>query len=68
MKPNSRENRVEETGPNQFVVKVRALPRENKANQEVVESLARHFQVPKSRVSILRGLGAKQKIVEIREG
>ena len=68
MKPNSRENRVEETGPNQFVVKVRAIPRENKANQEVVESLARHFQVPKSRVSILRGLGAKQKIVEIREG
>jgi len=68
VKPNSRENRVEETGPHQFVVKVRAIPRENKANQEVVESLARHFQVPKSRVSILRGLGAKQKIVEIREG
>ena len=54
-------------GPNQFLVRVRAVPRENKANQEVVETLARHFHVPKSRVSIRAGLGSKQKIVEIEE-
>lgn len=67
VKPNSRENRVEEIGPNQFLVRVKAVPKENKANQEAVETLARYFQVPKSRISIITGLRSKQKIVEIEE-
>ncbi len=65
VKPHSRENRVEETAPNQFLVKVRASPREGKANQEVIESLARYFGVPKGRVALLTGLKSKHKILNI---
>ncbi len=67
VKPNSKESCVEEIGPNLFRVRVKAPPRENKANQELIEAVARYFHVPKSRVSIVTGLGSKQKIVEIRE-
>ncbi len=65
VKPNSKENQIEEIGPNQFAVKVKAPPKENRANQEVIEVLSKYFQVPKSRISILSGLKSKQKMVEI---
>ncbi|RPJ09803.1 MAG: DUF167 domain-containing protein [Deltaproteobacteria bacterium] len=65
VKPNSRESRVEEAGPSQLLVKVKAPPREGKANQEVIESLARHFGVPKSRVTIVAGLKSSKKVVNI---
>jgi len=65
VKPNSKESRVEETGPNQLLVKVKAPPREGKANLEVVESLAKYFGVPKSRISITAGLKSSKKIVDI---
>ena len=65
VKPNSKEGKVEETGPNQFLVKVKAPPKEGRANQEVVESLAKYFGVPKSRVAIVAGLKSSQKIVNI---
>ncbi len=68
VKPNSKESLIEEIGPGLFRVRVKAPPRENKANQELIEALARHFHVPKSRVSIVTGSGSKQKIVEIEEG
>jgi uncharacterized protein len=65
IKPNAKENSVEETGRHQFLVKVKAPPKENKANQEMVGALAAYFGVPKSRVCILSGLKSKQKVVEI---
>jgi uncharacterized protein len=65
VKPNSREGGVEEVGPNQFLVRVKAPPKEGKANQEVIESLARYFGLSKSRVIIVSGLRSKQKIVDI---
>ena len=65
VKPNSKENQIEEIGPNQFYVKVKAPPRENRANLEVVETLSRHFHLPKSRISVIAGLRSKQKVVEI---
>lgn len=67
VKPNAKENRVEEIGENQFLVKVKAPPKENRANQEVIETLAEYFEVPRSRVSILTGLKSSQKIVKIEK-
>ncbi len=67
VKPNSKENQVEETGPNELLVRVKAPPQENKANQEVVKILSKYFQVPRSRISIVSGLQSKQKIVKIEE-
>jgi uncharacterized protein (TIGR00251 family) len=67
VKPNSKKREVEPTGPNELLVKVIALPRENKANKEVIETLAEYFDVPKSRVSILSGLRSKKKVLEVEE-
>jgi uncharacterized protein len=65
VKPNSKENKVEETGPRHFLVKVKAPAKEGRANREVIEALARHFGVPKSRVAVVAGLKSSQKIVNI---
>ena len=65
VKPNSKESQIEEIGPNHFAVKVKAPPKENKSNREVIEVLSKYFQVSKSRISILSGLKSKQKMVEI---
>ena len=65
VKPNSKESQVEEIGRNQFLVKVKAPPKENKANQEVIEILARYFKIPKSQVLILTGLESSRKVVNI---
>ena len=67
VKPNSKKRQVEPTGDNQFLVRVIASPHENKANKEVIVTLAEYFDVPKSRVSILSGLRAKKKVVEVEE-
>lgn len=67
VKPNSKERHVEEIGPGQLLVKVKAPPQENRANQEVIETLAEYFHVPKSRISILSGSKSRQKIVKIEK-
>lgn len=65
VKPNSKENRVEGTGPNEFLVMVKAPPKEGKANQELIECLAKHFGVAKGRICIVSGLKSKHKILNI---
>jgi len=67
VKPNAEENKVEEMGHNQFLVKVKAPPKENKANKEVIETLAEYFNLPQSEISIVAGLRSRQKIVNIGE-
>jgi len=68
VKPNSKENQVVEKGPDQLLVKVKAPPQENKANQEVIKTLAEYFHVPKSRISIVAGFRSKQKVLELEDG
>jgi uncharacterized protein (TIGR00251 family) len=67
VKPNSKESGVEESGPHQLLIKVKAPPQENRANREAVEALAEYLHVPKSRLSIIAGFKSKQKLVEIEE-
>ena len=65
VKPNSKKEEVVPSGDGAYTVRVAAPPVEGKANERVVELLAEHFGVPKSRVSIARGAGGRRKIVEI---
>lgn len=65
VKANAKENEVQETGKNQFLVKVKAPAKEGKANKELIEVLAKHFKVPKSCVTIIAGLKSNRKIVSI---
>jgi len=62
--PNARKSEVvKETG---FLkVKVDAPAKEGKANKRLIEILAEHFKIPKSKIKILKGHNSKNKLVEI---
>ncbi len=64
-KPNSRQEKVEKIGENNFTVFVKEPPRQGMANQAIVKALAEYFGVPPSRVRIISGQTSKNKIVEI---
>ena len=42
-----------------------AAPTDGEANTAVIKMLAKHFDVPKSRISIIRGATSHDKIIEI---
>lgn len=65
VKPGSRITSVEKTAEGGYLVKVRARAQGGMANKALIGVLSEYFKVPKSRISIERGLGSKHKIVEI---
>ena len=65
IKPNARKNAVKPTGDNEYDVSVTAPPIDGKANDKLIEVLAKYFDKPKRSVRILRGVASKQKLVEI---
>ena len=65
VKPGSRIESVEQISEKEFVIKVRAQPQEGKANFAVIEALAKHLNIPKSRVVLLKGATGRKKQFEI---
>jgi len=65
VRPRSRKREVRQTGERQFDIRVVAPPSKGEANAEVVEALAGHLKLPKSRLKILRGAGSRLKRVEV---
>jgi len=63
--PKSSQNLLEELGPFQFKVKLTASPVAGKANEALIEVLAKHFGIQKSKIRILRGFSSSYKVVEI---
>ena len=63
--PNSREQGVKEI-EGVLRVKVCAPAKEGKANKRLVEILAKHFAIPKSSISIVKGLTSKSKVIELK--
>lgn len=65
VKPNAKEKKVEQLGADSFRVSVRVVPKEGKANQAMIELISEYFDVPRSRIRIIKGYAAKEKIIEI---
>jgi uncharacterized protein YggU (UPF0235/DUF167 family) len=63
--PRSKSPGVEETGPNAFRVRVRAVPDRGRANEEIIERLAAHLGVPPSRLTLVRGAASSQKLFRL---
>ncbi|MDD5398084.1 MAG: DUF167 domain-containing protein [Dehalococcoidia bacterium] len=61
---SSREEIVKTDGG--YLVRVKAQPKEGKANEAVIKLVAEHFGVARSEVRITSGLSGRNKIVEIR--
>lgn len=67
VKPNARKAIVEVLSPRELRVWVSAPPAEGKANKQLIELLAEHYNVPKSAIEIKTGAGSRIKIVEIAD-
>jgi len=46
-------------------VKVKSLPIDGKANDEIIKLLAKHYRVSQSQVEISHGQSGKRKLVEV---
>lgn len=64
-KPNSRENKVVQLGENSYEVKVSVPPEKGKANEKVIELIAKELKVPKSKICIIKGASGRDKVLEI---
>lgn len=67
VKPGSKKGPLVQTSlTGELLVYVREPAVEGKANEAVVELLAKYFEVPKSHVQIISGHKSRQKIVSIK--
>lgn len=64
-KTKSKTAEVEKIDDAHFIVKVKAPPVDGKANIAIIEALAEHFNIGQSRVRLVSGSVAKQKVFEI---
>lgn len=65
VKPGSREESLEPRPDGTWLARVKAPPVDGKANAALIALVAGGFGVPKSRVSIKTGAGARLKRVQI---
>ncbi|MFA6410869.1 MAG: DUF167 domain-containing protein [Candidatus Buchananbacteria bacterium] len=63
--PNSSQTKIIEEKEGYLKIKLQAPPVDGKANAELIKFLAKRYGVSKSKVEILKGLTAKEKLVRI---
>jgi uncharacterized protein (TIGR00251 family) len=63
VKPNSSEQSVEKVGE-EYVVKLKSLPEDGKANLELVKLLKKYFGFE---VKIKSGFNSRRKILEVKD-
>jgi uncharacterized protein (TIGR00251 family) len=65
VKPNSKKQAIVEEEDGSLTVHLKSPPVDGKANQELIEILAKKFDVPKSNITIQMGLSGRKKLVNI---
>jgi hypothetical protein len=74
IKANAKENKIDppiekigEAGKivNEYKIFVKEPAREGKANEAIIKLLAKHFDVPRSKINIVLGFKNKKKIINI---
>lgn len=63
--PKSSRNEVTQVSEGEYKIKLTAAPVDGKANEALIEILAKHFKVAKSCVKIVGGKSTKTKIVDM---
>jgi len=63
--PNAREAGVVKVSEDYFEVRVDERAAGGRANKRLLEILAEHFKVKKSRISIAKGTKSRNKIVQV---
>jgi len=63
--PGAKVALVTNTGENSLEVRVDEKAIDGRANKRLLEILSDHFDIPKSRITIVRGLRSRDKMIEI---
>lgn len=63
--PKAKITLVEADEKGNLKVKLSSVPEKGKANTELIEVLAKHYNVKKSKVKILKGATSREKLVEV---
>lgn len=63
--PRARKNQVTADSDGTLRVHTTAVPSDGAANEAVIKMLAKHFDVPKTSVRIIRGETARNKVIEL---
>jgi uncharacterized protein len=63
--PNSKHPAIKEEPDGSLTVHLKSPPINGKANQELIQLLAKKFEIPKTRIKIKSGLVSRQKLIEI---
>ncbi len=63
--PNAREPRVVRVSEDYFEVRIDERAEGGRANKRLLEILAQHFEVPKSRITILKGTKTRTKTIQV---
>lgn len=64
-KTRAKKEYVKKIGEGRYAVAVSAAPEKGRANAAIVAGIAAHFGVARSRVRLVSGATAKQKVFEI---
>ena len=67
VKTKQQESKVLQTGDFEYTLWVKALPDKNKANEEIISLLARHFSVNRTKIQIKTGKTSSRKTIIIKE-
>ncbi|MGK7914337.1 MAG: DUF167 domain-containing protein [Prochloraceae cyanobacterium] len=65
VKPNSKQQKIEESADGSFLVRLKSPPIDGKANKELLELIAKKFHISRSQITIKSGLSSKNKLIEI---
>ena len=65
--PNSKVVKVTKASETELEVRVDEAAVDGRANKRLLEILSEHFNVPKSRIRIVRGTRSRDKIVDVLE-
>ncbi|MDE1828393.1 MAG: DUF167 domain-containing protein [Candidatus Micrarchaeota archaeon] len=65
--PNSRASILTKLDEGNYAVKVAAPATKDKANKMLIEILAEHFGIAKSKIRILQGAKGRDKLVEVMQ-
>lgn len=66
VKPNSKKGPLLEfQSDNSITMYIREIAAEGKANKAAIKLLSAHFNIPKTKINILRGQTTHHKVIEI---
>ncbi len=67
VKPNSSKQEIESFGNKRYLVYLKSVPENDKANIELINLLSKELGVPPKKFSIKFGRTSSEKIIEIKD-